>query len=109
MCSHGYAQGLNKRTFIPQWSDFTATKGWFPFDRCDRCDRSKNSSAIVAIYGFHMIAAIATIAEKVSEGRGGLRLTPFAPFVIFNMAAVNHRFLLECCFFIQLFRQRLCN
>ena len=45
---------------------------------------------IVTIDGFHMIA---TIAEKVKEDRGDLRLTTsFAPFVKFNMAAVNLRF-----------------
>ena len=57
----------------------------------------KNSSAIVAMNGFHMIVAI---TEKVSEGRGDLRLTPFASFVKFNMAAVNCRLLLESWFFI---------
>ena len=58
----------------------------------------KNSSAIVAIYGFHMIAAI---AAKVNEGRGDMRLTHrFPPFIKFNMAAVNRRFLLEGFFFI---------
>ena len=62
----------------------------------------KNSSAIVMIDGFQMIAAI---AEKENEDRGDLRLTTsFAPFVKFNMAALNRRFLLEgcCCCVFQL-------
>ena len=61
----------------------------------------KISLAIVAIDGFHMIAAIATIAEKVNEDRRDLSLTTsFAPFVKFNMAVVNSRFLLGSWYFM---------
>ena len=50
-----------------------------------------------------MIAAIATIAEKVNEDRGGLGLTTsFAPFVKFNMAAVNRRLLFGASFIFYL-------
>ena len=56
---------------------------------------------MVAIYDFHMIAAIATIVEKVTEGRGDLRLKQRSRHSsnLLNMAAVNRRFLLEVCFF----------
>ena len=41
------------------------------------------------------------MAEKVSGDRGDLHLTTsFMPFVKFNTAAVDHRILLEGCFFL---------
>ena len=59
---------------------------------------------------FDMIAATATIAEKVNEDRGDLGLTTsFAPFVKFNMAAVNRRLLLEACFFFFFFFFFFCS